>query len=110
MSGLRIEGPCPAGFNWIQVIAYELRGSVTGKPSRFPTGQGGPSASHPSRPFPTTSALWCTEGPMMSLDWRDPILLKNYRLAPKGAGIYAIGEPIDQGKPVEACNDYDDYE
>lgn len=43
----------------------------------------------------------------MSLYWKDPILLKEYGLAPRGPGIYAIGEPIDQAKSVTPCDDYD---
>jgi len=45
----------------------------------------------------------------MSLDWTNPIPLKSYGSAPRGPGIYAIGEPIDQAKPVTPCDDYDAY-
>lgn len=45
----------------------------------------------------------------MSLDWTDPIILKKYGAAPKGSGIYAIGEPIDHAMPVTPCDNYDAY-
>ena len=45
----------------------------------------------------------------MSLDWNDPILLKEYGSAPKGPGIYVLGEPIDTAMPVTPCGDYDAY-
>lgn len=45
----------------------------------------------------------------MGLDWSDPTSLRDYGLAPTGLGLYAIGEPIDETKPVTACDDYDAY-
>lgn len=45
----------------------------------------------------------------MSLDWRNPILLKKHGSAPKGPGIYALGEPITQAMPAPPCDDYDSY-
>lgn len=45
----------------------------------------------------------------MSLDWKDPIPLGKYGSAPKGPGIYAIGEPINPAIAVTPCDDYDAY-
>lgn len=45
----------------------------------------------------------------MSLEWCDPVRIQDYRTAPVGAGIYAIGEPIDLTMPVTACDKHDPY-
>ena len=45
----------------------------------------------------------------MQLNWTDPILLKNYSSAPKGAGLYVIGEPYNPLLPVTPSNVFDSY-
>ncbi len=43
------------------------------------------------------------------LNWSDPIKLSCYLKSPHGAGIYAIGQPINLMTAITPCIEYDPY-